>query len=341
MCGATGLLIDIRLGPDLLSSKLSLLLHFYIAHPHNLATLLKRSCYIPLMATLSTPFAPPLYGRSAIDQMPDSEDSHWRQQYYAQSPMLTQQWPNPHAPHLSGIQPLDVRMYTDDHYSTIGSSHYDNYSDIDAGTPSTTGFPNEASDYVSAFPTPSSHLQIPEKGRPRSGPMHSPHLSHGSISPVPSPVPMPIDARPGITGLPTPPERQRSSTTSSNSSFAKGRGHSDEDGDYFPGEVPSNRGRKRQRIPHTAVERRYRENLNAHLDKLRQTVPTLASRNGPGAGKGADRGEGAKPSKCEILSGAIDHIGSLARENAALKNEVRALRTKITDLDAWYRANGR
>ena len=284
-------------------------------------------------------FAPPLYGRSAFDQIPDGEDSYMRQQYYSQSPLLTQQWPSPHAPQLSGIQPLDVRMYPEDHYSTIASHHYDAYSDVDAGTPSDHDFANEAGDYISPFPTPSNHLQLPDKVRHRLGPMHSPHSSHASISPIPSPVPMPLDVRSGINALPTPPEnRQRSSTGSSISSFAKGRATSEEDGDYFPSD-PAKRGRKRQRIPHTAVERRYRENLNAHLDKLRQAVPTLASRNVPG--KGADRGEGAKPSKCEILSGAIEHIGSIDRENVALKNEVRALRAKVVDLDAWYRANAR
>lgn len=294
------------------------------------------------MATLDTPFAPPLYGRSAFDQLADSEDSHWRQQYYAQSPMLTQQWPNPNAPQLSGIQPLDVRMYPEESYSSVGSSHYHNYSDADIGTPSDHGFSNEGADYISPFPAPTGHLQLPEKSGYRLGSMHSPHSSHASISPIPSPVPMPLDARAGFLGLPTPPEqRHRSSTGSTNSSFTKGRAVSEEDGDYFPSEDPSKRGRKRQRIPHTAVERRYRENLNAHLEKLRQTVPTLASRNGPGSGKGGDRGEGAKPSKCEILSGAIDHIGSLDRDNIALKNEVRALRAKITDLDAYIRAGVR
>lgn len=290
------------------------------------------------MTPLDTPFAPPLYGRSGFDQLSDSEDQQWRQQYYTPSPMLTQQWPNPNGQHLSGIQPLDVRMYPDEHYSTLSTNHLEGYSDV--GTPSDSGFPTEGADYISPFPAVSSHLQIPEKSR-RLGPMHSPHSSHASISPVPSPLHMPFDSQVSMTGLPTPPERHRSSTTSSNSSFAKGRAASEEDREYFPSEDPSKRGRKRQRIPHTAVERRYRENLNAHLDKLRQTVPTLASRSGPGAGKGADRTEGAKPSKCEILSGAIDHIGLLDRENGSLKNEVRALRAKIQDMDAWYRANAR
>ena len=289
------------------------------------------------MAALDIPFAPALYGRSAFDQMVDDDGSQWPQSYYPQPSMLGQQWPNTNAPHLSGVQPLDVRMYPEEQYA-LSSNHYDAYSDFDAGTPSDHDGADEAADYIHQFPAPSSHLQLPDKVRQRLGPMHSPHSSHASLSPVPAPLPMPSDLRGGMTGLPTPPERHRSSTTSSASSFIKGRAIS-EDADYFPAEDASKRGRKRQRIPHTAVERRYRENLNAHLEKLRQTVPTLASRNVAGAGKGADRAEGAKPSKCEILSGAIDYIGTTERENTSLKNEVRALRTKIQELDAWYRAN--
>ncbi|KAK6434520.1 hypothetical protein LTR95_009296 [Oleoguttula sp. CCFEE 5521] len=101
------------------------------------------------------------------------------------------------------------------------------------------------------------------------------------------------------------------------------------------------RGRKRTRIPHTAVERRYRENLNAHLERLRQTVPSVASRRPSGnaparpgemSAMGAAIGEGAKPSKCEILNGAIEHIQALERELAALRSENSELRARTQGL---------
>jgi hypothetical protein len=124
----------------------------------------------------------------------------------------------------------------------------------------------------------------------------------------------------------------------------KHKGSSDEeDADYEP--APGQRGRKRQRIPHTAVERRYRENLNAHLEKLRQTVPSLAARKGAGGSK-VEGGEGVKPSKCEILHGAIEYIGAQDKQIALkdkhivdLTNENQALRASLDQLQDWIRAN--
>lgn len=48
--------------------------------------------------------------------------------------------------------------------------------------------------------------------------------------------------------------------------------------------------------------------------------------------------DGAKPSKCEILNGAIEHIGAVERENGALRDEVKELRARVEDLQRWYSA---
>jgi len=133
--------------------------------------------------------------------------------------------------------------------------------------------------------------------------------------------------------------RESTTTASDCSGFINKVAIKKEKNDATSCEDSSKRSRKRQRIPHTAVERRYRENLNAHLEKLRQHVPTLAGKNGFGAGAVADQGEGGKPSKCEILSSAIEHIDSLGRENAVLSHEVQALRIQVAKLAAWYEAN--
>ncbi|OQO08451.1 hypothetical protein B0A48_06321 [Cryoendolithus antarcticus] len=87
------------------------------------------------------------------------------------------------------------------------------------------------------------------------------------------------------------------------------------------------RARKRNRIQQTAVERRYRENLNAHLERLHQSVPYVASRlpSGNAAARPSEMsaaiGEGAKRSKCEILNSAIEYIKALESDLAAFKRE--------------------
>lgn len=85
-----------------------------------------------------------------------------------------------------------------------------------------------------------------------------------------------------------------------------------------PKTAPS-RGRPRKRIPHTAVERRYRENLNAHLEKLRAAVPNLTAAQRRKSNEGADP---MKPSKCEVLMGAVDYIKRLEAENERLKQKM-------------------
>lgn len=312
------------------------------------------------MTELLPGFAPPLLGRSTFDQVPDSVDHPWRQQYLDQMPLLTGHWAHTQAPQMSGMQEFDFRMFQNDghHYShsypgsqapvipqNIGYNH-DYLSDMDTGTPSTTGFPEAGDSFSHQQPPRSSYLQPPTKVHRNSAPAQSPRSVHSSVSPrtplINSPQPMHVEERPPISRSVTAPEQlERKSTASAkHSPSLKRSGTSDDDDDeeYKPNhDTKAQRGRKRHRIPHTAVERRYRENLNAHLDKLRQAVPALAARKGPG---GKD-GEGVKPSKCEILNGAIEHIGAIDKENAALKNEVNRLRAKLGEMEQWYRTNSR
>ena len=259
---------------------------------------------------------------------------------------------------MSGIQPLDLNFFEIDGHSlgqrnsggqpsmvshNSGGYHHDSWgSDMEIGTPSTTtGLPSDLDESLQ-----STQQQVPDRLRPpmhahrSSSSMHSPHSSYSGVSPsdatLLSPQPARPDERPMLSRYATAPEPGGHTGTK------RGGTSDDDDEEYVPSPGdPKQRGRKRQRIPHTAVERRYRENLNAHLDKLRQAVPPLAARKGPGGGKGAEGGEGAKPSKCEILSGAIDHIGVLNKENADLKNEKKALRARIEDMQSWYRSHSR
>ena len=292
-------------------------------------------------------------GRSAFGQIPDSIDAHWQQQFASQLPMISAQWSQ--APQLSGIHEFDLSML---HQESQGYMHpqYSSSSmvspnlayagsDFDtAGTPSTSGFPEVGDSFASSQ---TQHLYPPQRN---SGSSYSPRSSYAGVSPrqmpLPSPQPSYADARPGM-GIRTTSAPEHGDFKSATSSFSASgiknlRNSDDEDDDYMPNEDPKQKhgSRKRQRIPHTAVERRYRENLNAHLDKLRQAVPTLAARKGPD-GKGLESGHGVKPSKCEVLNGAIEHIGALGKENGDLRSENQALRERVEQMQNWYRANSR
>ena len=285
------------------------------------------------------------YG-SPYESVHDSADEHWHQHLIEQMPIVAAQWvQHQQAPQVSGMHDFNVVYSHDGHayvhpqythaQPSLVSPNVGYPSDMEtAGTPSTSGY-GEAD--RSSFSHPqSNHLRPPQHRVSAGG--HSPHSSHGSASPRQPAVPSPQLSRPGLPQRASAPEPSELQSARSSLTGSALKPSSDDDDEYIPSE-PSNRGRKRQRIPHTAVERRYRENLNAHLDKLRQTVPTLARRGVDGA-KG-EGGQGVKPSKCEILNGAIEHIGALSKEVNALKDENAALRARVDQMQQWYRANSR
>ena len=83
--------------------------------------------------------------------------------------------------------------------------------------------------------------------------------------------------------------------------------------------VREGRGRNRKRIPHTAVERRYRENLNSQLERLRHAVPHVQAAQ---RRRASDINDPMKPSKCEVLVGALEYIKKLESENKELKQRL-------------------
>ncbi|KAK4550575.1 hypothetical protein LTR36_000154 [Oleoguttula mirabilis] len=291
--------------------------------------------------------------------MPDNAEHDWR--YYNHMPMLTSQWGD-QGPQMGGMQDVDLRMFqheTADPFDSYGrdsgplispgigySGDGQWHSDVDMGTPSATGFPLEVSEgYHAAAASDSVHLQPPRRDEHGMAGTSRPGSAQAGVSPRDAQdydsQTTSADQRPPLGRRVTAPEpRNRRSTTSNLEPPTLKRGGTSEDGDddFIPCDDAKNRGRKRQRIPHTAVERRYRENLNAHLDKLRQTVPALAARGMKGV---EAMHEGAKPSKCEILNGAIEHIGLLDKENVALKGEVTMLRSRLEELEKWYGSNPR
>ncbi|WPH00975.1 Hypothetical protein R9X50_00380900 [Acrodontium crateriforme] len=310
-----------------------------------------------------------LFGNPASYQMPDNADQDWRQHYIPHMPLLTSQWAGGTRPPpiMGGMQDVNMGIFqhdtTDstyiDSYGPGGSHHFSPpvgyngegnwHSDVDMGTPSTGPFPASMGEsYHPIHAGHSNHLQLPQRDHLGGTSLHSPRSSRGAISPGSHishpPSTSHTEERPPLgrsNTAPDHPGHRRSTTSTGTAGIVKRSGSEEGEDEYVPTEEhqKSGRGRKRQRVPHTAVERRYRENLNAHLDKLRQTVPAFAKRRASGSGKPGDpatMGEGVKPSKCEILNGAIEHILAVDKENAALKHEVQALRARLDELERWY-----
>ena len=288
--------------------------------------------------------------------MPEKGETNWRHGYYDQMPMLTSRWGD-HSAQIGSMQDVDLRMFEHDqivggHGNSAGyllspgagyqQDDADWPPDVDMGTLSTAVFPAEVTVVYPGAPLgDNSHLRPPQLSGHESKPVGSSRADLASPKQDQKSARLNPSHRPTISRSVTAPEAHHNATPLDPEPPALKRGGTSEDcdDDYMPGEETKNRGRKRQRIPHTAVERRYRENLNAHLDKLRQTVPSLASRCGKGV-EGMHDG-GVKPSKCEILNGAIEHIGAIDKENQALRNEVKLLRARLEEAEKWYRTNPR
>ncbi|KAM3423421.1 hypothetical protein BST61_g854 [Cercospora zeina] len=292
------------------------------------------------MAAILPSSQPSMLAFGRIEQMSGGANEVWRR-HYAHDQMNLNHWHQNSGLPVGSVHDPDFRMFHaesrdyDDHHigheggplvsppmAYVPETSWG--SDMEMGTPSTAGFPTSE-------PLDTYHPM-------RHGTLHHPL----NLPPRPD-RPQSSAQSPRSSYAPAAPDLKiRRPTNASATPSIKRSGSEDEDEEYVPTEETKPRGRKRQRIPHTAVERRYRENLNAHLDKLRQTVPALASKRAVGGvGKPGDGiGEGAKPSKCEILNGAIDHIGALSTENATLKTEVKALRSRLEDLERWCNSGG-
>jgi len=76
-----------------------------------------------------------------------------------------------------------------------------------------------------------------------------------------------------------------------------------------------------QRVPHNQVERKYRQMLNAEMERLRTYVPTLPQHDGTSlAGP-------PKPSKVTVLAAAVDYIKMLEAETERLTKENERLKS--------------
>ncbi|KAK0306039.1 hypothetical protein LTR01_006387 [Friedmanniomyces endolithicus] len=316
--------------------------------------------------------------------MPEDPDREWDQQPFGQMPTLTNQWSDQQGSRMGGMQDVDLSVFQHDPYQTAtystaaqmlptGYGYYAGLdlpacSDVEMHTPITASFPLAAPTEVSFTTISASYLKPPTATIHPSLAAQSPKSVHSNLSPRPrvrypngqhAPPPTTTshhNHRPAMSRAATAPEPRDPPPLKRNASSTSDAEPEDEDEEYVPvAETKSSRGggggahRKRQRIPHTAVERRYRDNLNAHLDRLRLSVPAFTAARGMSGGSSASQGPAAKsgvgcgeakPSKCEVLNGAIEHIGEVERENRGLREEVQMLGARVEELERWCRDGG-
>lgn len=90
-----------------------------------------------------------------------------------------------------------------------------------------------------------------------------------------------------------------------------------------------------RRVPHNQVEQKYRNGLNAELERLRETVAVAPSQAFAHLSNST-----ARPSKAMVLASAIDYIKSIEAERDQLADENQVLRGRNKRLRRERRANG-
>lgn len=203
----------------------------------------------------------------------------WRRQYLNQMSLPVNHWQASPGLIDGGMHDADLRMfqaeageYEEPSYNDSNEllSPHLNYvpeaswgSDMDMATPSTAGLTSDVLDgyhNLRHTSTINQHLNLQPRHDRITSAAHSPHSSYSGMSPHRYRV-KPHEAvlkeeRPGITRSITAPaivdQRPRRSVYAAGSPPVKRSASEDEDDEYVPSEDAKPRGRKRQRIPHTA-----------------------------------------------------------------------------------------
>lgn len=108
--------------------------------------------------------------------------------------------------------------------------------------------------------------------------------------------------------------------------------------------------RPHRRIPHTIIERRYRDNLNTQIETLRLTLPSLknaylcsSSSSSSSGGATIDVEDAALPprlpSKAMIIATAATYIKELESERDVAEENVRNLQQQVVDLQKLIQCN--
>lgn len=85
----------------------------------------------------------------------------------------------------------------------------------------------------------------------------------------------------------------------------------------------SSKNKTSQRVPHNQVERKYREMLNAEMERLRVNVPTLPQHDM------SSLAGAPKPSKATVLAAAVDYIKHLESEMERLGEENEYIKERM------------
>lgn len=216
----------------------------------------------------------------------DDETQEWRHDLFDQVPALTAGWSNREGLRTGKVPDLNSRALPADtqqclnpdgnagHLVLSGYGYYNGLPQLqrDTGmhTWSTQGFQADMTeDY---FPRNNADCVRPPVENDRRSTLNQSCTSAQSDLSMQQPphIAVPSVQRLIIGRAITAPEPMETSNWS----------NKDSDEECVPAEQTEGiRGRKRQRVPHTTVERRYRENINAHLVKLWKSLLAIA----PGA----------------------------------------------------------
>lgn len=122
---------------------------------------------------------------------------------------------------------------------------------------------------------------------------------------------------------PTPTQTEHLPTIEASSKRKRGRPRlaSDDSESSYSDSSRSRKSGINKRQPHHEVERKYREGLNAGLERLRMSVPTLLHLDSQ-SGDSLPR-----PSKATVLASAIDYIQQVEMECDRLRKENEILKT--------------
>lgn len=97
---------------------------------------------------------------------------------------------------------------------------------------------------------------------------------------------------------------------------------------------------QRRRVPHHVIERRYRDNLNGQIERLRTCIPSLANeRCSPTSDVEDDPMPIKCPSKAGVIVSAQTYIKELEEQQGRLYSDTRALREQVTGLQKLVRCD--